>query len=379
MIKIVADNKIPFLKGALESVAQMVYLPGAEISREHLMDADALIVRTRTLCNASLLEGTSVKFIASATIGHDHIDKDYCQRNGITWTNAPGCNAGSVVQYMSSALGHIIRHTDTSFQKITLGVIGAGHVGGHLAELATTLGMKTLVNDPPRARAEGPKGFCSLEELLEQSDVVSLHVPLTIEGPDKTFHLADKAFFEKMKQGAWFINTSRGEVAKTEALLEAIQSRKLSGAILDVWENEPGIDLNLLSLATIATPHIAGYSADGKANGTAMSVRALSRFFNLGLDTLMPQAIPFPASPLLSLPPKVESKEDIFFLLSLQAYNIFADDRALRHDPSAFERLRGEYPIRREPHALKVRAINQSHENQAFIRALGYQLENEKW
>ncbi|MEE4178678.1 MAG: 4-phosphoerythronate dehydrogenase [Bacteroides sp.] len=378
MLKIVADNKIPFLKGALEPVAQVVYLPGAAISQEDLMDADALIVRTRTLCNARLLEGTSVKFIASATIGHDHIDKDYCQRNNITWTNAPGCNAGSVVQYMSSALGHIIRHTDTSFEKTTLGVIGAGHVGGSLAALARVLGIKTLINDPPRARAEGQGGFCSLEELLEQSDVVSLHVPLNTGMPDKTFHLADKAFFEKMKEGAWFINTSRGEVTETGALIEAIRSWKLSGAIVDVWENEPKIDQELLSLTTVATPHIAGYSADGKAKGTATSVRALSRFFSLGLDGWTPQAIPMPASALLSLPPKVESKEDIFFLLSLQAYNIFADDRALRQDPSSFERLRGDYPIRREPHALKVRAFNQSKETQAFIHALGYPLENER-
>lgn len=377
MIRIVADNKIPFLQGALEPVARLSYLPGATITKKDLVDADALITRTRTLCNAELLEGTSVKFIASATIGFDHIDREYCRRKGIAWTNAPGCNAGSVIQYVSSAMAHILRESQKSFGELTLGVIGAGHVGGRLAKLAAALGMRVLVNDPPRAREEGPKGFSSLEEVLREADIISLHVPLNPDGPDPTFHLADKEFFEKIKTGAWFINTSRGEVASTPALIKAIKKGKLSGLILDVWENEPAIDPELLSLASIATPHIAGYSADGKANGTAMSVRAISHFFKLGLDDWQASNIPQAPNPVLSLPPKMESLEDIFFLLSLQAYNIYTDDRALRQIPLAFESLRGDYPIRRESHALKVQASHLDQEIQLFIRALGYQLEIE--
>ena len=374
MIKIIADNKIPFLWGVLEPLARVVYLPGAEITAADLHDADALITRTRTQCDAALLEGTSVKFIASATIGYDHIDQEYCREKGISWTNAPGCNAGSVEQYLSSALAHILRETGGSFNKLSLGIIGAGHVGSRLEKLAAVLGMKTLVNDPPRQRKEGPGGFHDLEEVLEKSDIISLHVPLNLYGPDKTFHLASKNFFGKMKQGAWFINTSRGEIAENEALKEAIKTKRLSGTILDVWENEPAIDQGLLHLASLATPHIAGYSADGKANGTAMSVRALSRFFGLGLDDWTPGSLPLPANPLLSLPHKIGNKEDAFLLLSLQAYNIYADDRALRQDPYGFEKLRGDYPIRREPHALKVQTNHLDKNLQDFISSLGYSL-----
>lgn len=374
MIKIVADNKIPFLAGVLEMVAKVEYLPGAMISHKHLLDADALMVRTRTRCDASLLEGTPVKFIASATIGHDHIDKEYCRKKGISWTNAQGCNAGSVVQYVSAALAHIFVKKKSPFGEITLGVIGAGNVGSRLIKVAETLGIKTLVNDPPRERTEGSEGFCSLDALLAASDIVTLHVPLNMAGPDKTFHMANKVFFKKMKPGAWLINSSRGEVTETKALVRALQSGKLEGTIIDVWENEPDIDRELLSLVTIATPHIAGYSADGKANGTSMSVQAISRHFGLGLDEWRPQTIPLPEKATLSLSAKAKIKEETFCELSLQAYDILADDLALRLKPETFEKLRGDYPIRREPHALKVRGNLLKKGQMDFIRALGYLL-----
>ncbi len=372
MLKIVADNKIPFLAGALEPVAQVEYLPGADINQHHLKDADALIIRTRTICNARLLEGTRIKFIASATIGHDHIDQNYCLQKGIAWTNAPGCNASSVVQYVSSALAHIFLLKERPFGEITLGIIGAGNVGNQLIKVAKTLGLKTIVNDPPRARAEGQKAFGSLNETLEKADIISLHVPLNMSGPDKTFYLADDSFFEKIKSGAWFINTSRGEVANTLALTNALKSGILAGAIIDVWENEPQIDKNLLEIVTIATPHIAGYSADGKANGTAMSVQALSRYFNLGLNHWRPQFIPMPQRPQLSLSAKAKSKKEIFCELSLQAYNIYADHNALKFAPETFEKLRGDYPIRREPPALEVIAQGIDPQLQYFIGNLGY-------
>jgi len=297
MIKIVADNKIPFLAGALEGVAQMEYLPGAEITRNHLLDADALITRTRTKCNRDLLEGTSVRFIASATIGYDHIDTDFCREKGIGWTNAPGCNSSSVEQYMVSTLLWLASHRSIDLRTLSLGVIGVGNVGSKVARAAGTLGMKVLLNDPPRERTEGSDDFVSLEELKEQSDIISLHVPLNKGGLDNTEHLVNRDFLTHLKSGAILINTSRGGVVDEAALPEGIRSGKLSDVILDVYETEPIINQELLEALTLATPHIAGYSLDGKANGTSMSVQAISRFFSLGLDDWSPATMPVPENP----------------------------------------------------------------------------------
>ena len=210
MIKIVADNKIPFLDGALEGVARVEYLPGAEISRSSLLDADALITRTRTKCNRELLEGTSIRFIATATIGYDHIDTDYCREKGIVWTNAPGCNSSSVEQYMVSIMLWLATHRSIDLKALSLGVIGVGNVGRKVASAARAMGMKVLLNDPPRERAEGNAEFVSLEELKEQADIISLHVPLNKGGLDNTEHLVNREFLTHLKSGAILINTSRG-------------------------------------------------------------------------------------------------------------------------------------------------------------------------
>ncbi|MBE9517603.1 MAG: 4-phosphoerythronate dehydrogenase, partial [Bacteroidetes bacterium] len=284
MIKIVADNKIPFLEGALESVAKVEYLPGTEITRSHLLDADALITRTRTKCNRELLEGTSIRFIATATIGYDHIDTEYCREKGIEWINAPGCNSSSVEQYIVSTLLWLAMQRSLDLKALCLGVIGVGNVGRKVASAARALGMRVLLNDPPRERAEGNAEFVSLEELKEQSDIITLHVPLNKGGLDNTDHLVNREFLAQLKNGAILINSSRGTVVDEAALLEGIRSGKLSDVILDVFENEPAVDRKLLEALTLATPHIAGYSLDGKANGTTMSVQAISRFFKLGLD-----------------------------------------------------------------------------------------------
>ncbi|HSV76321.1 MAG TPA: 4-phosphoerythronate dehydrogenase, partial [Bacteroidales bacterium] len=319
MLKIVADHKIPFLAGVLEPYAKVVYLPGAQITRSDLMDADALVVRTRTRCHAELLEGTEVKIIASATIGHDHIDKEFCERKGIAWHSAPGCNSASVAQYIASALAMIAKKTGMKPENLTMGIIGAGNVGKKVIALCKTLGIRALVNDPPRQRAEGTGDFCSLPELIENSDIVTLHVPLTMSGPDKTFHLANEGFFGNMKPNGWLINTSRGEVVDSEALKTALRKQRIKGVILDVWENEPLIDLDLLEKVFLGTPHIAGYSADGKANGTAMTVQALSRFFGLGLDNWRP--VNLPEGPLAVVTPAYlpQSETGLFIDLSLQA------------------------------------------------------------
>ena len=374
MLKVVADIDIPFLKGALEPFGNAVYEKGSAITNLMLQDADVLITRTRTRCNEDLLSNTKVKLIASATIGHDHIDKEYCNQNGIKWVNAPGCNAGSVQQYFASALSEILQKSSQDLKDLTIGIIGAGNVGKKVISIANTLGVKTLVNDPPRARTEGGVGFCHLDELLEKSDIVTLHVPLNNNGADKTLHLANDSFFERMKKGAWLINTSRGEVVDTDSLKVALKSGKLSGAILDVWENEPNIDFELLKMVTIATPHIAGYSADGKANGTTMVVREISRFFDLGIENWSPSNIPSPPKPILQVSENSKTPIQVFCELSLQAYPIIEDHNRLLKNPELFEDLRSTYPVRREPYALSVNAAGLPQKHKEIVAQLGYRL-----
>ena len=349
-IKIVADDKIPFLKGVLEPFADVIYLPPKEISRETVKDADALLVRTRTKCNADLLENLSVKFIATATIGFDHIDGAYCDANKIRWMSAPGCNSSSVQQYIASALVTIAANKKFKLSDKTIGIVGVGNVGSKVEKLASALGMKVLLNDPPRARKEGGEKFVSLDELIEKSDIITFHVPLNKAGVDKTFHLADEKFFEKFNKSKIMINSSRGEVVETNALKLAVKDGSVSDLVLDVWENEPNIDSELLELTDIATSHIAGYSADGKANGTAICVNALSEYFNLGLEkNWYPKEIPNPVnSSIIEMDCLGKTEDEIFSSAILSTYNIIEDDKRLRSSAHTFEKQRGDYPVRRE-------------------------------
>ena len=342
-MKIVADNKIPFLKGVFERFAQVVYLPGKEISNAALKDADALITRTRTKCNAELLENTSVKHIATATIGFDHIAVAEVESAGITWNNAPGCNANSVGQYISCALQTL----GIGLEGRTLGVVGVGHVGSIVARYGEALGMKVLRNDPPR-QERGEEGFVSLDEVLESSDVVTLHVPLETTGRHPTFHMAEKRFFSAMRKGAFFFNAARGEAMESAALKEALKSGRLSSAVIDVWEDEPHIDPELLEMVHIGTMHIAGYSTDGKANGTAASVRAVAKVLGIrGLENWRPDTLPEP----------LEAKEITFSSLGetlLHTYDPGRDSGVLKKNRNSFEELRGSYPVRREFQAFTV-------------------------
>ncbi|MCP4311660.1 MAG: 4-phosphoerythronate dehydrogenase PdxB [Bacteroidetes bacterium] len=373
-MRIVADHKIPFLKGALEGVARVVYLPGNEITREDLLDADALITRTRTRCDRSLLEGTKVSFIASATIGYDHIDTAYCEQAGITWTNAPGCNSASVRQYLVSILLYLASEKELKLKGSTLGVVGVGNVGSKVAGAAEALGMKVLLNDPPRARREGVSGFVTLDELLAQSDVISMHVPLNRGGEDNTFHMVNRQFIEKTKKGAVLVNSSRGAVVSEIELIEGIRSRKLSNVILDVFESEPVVNPELMELITLATPHIAGYSLDGKANGTGMSVRALSKHFGLGLDEWQPGDITPPVHDQILGDAASGDLYEILWDLYRQTYDVKADDSRLREHPETFESLRGNYPLRREPQAYSVRLFQGNEEIREIIEALGFSM-----
>jgi len=372
-MKIIIDNKIPYIKGALEPFAEVIYLPGNLTTRAVVKDADALVTRTRTLCNREILEGSKVKFIATATIGFDHIDTDYCKTAGIEWTNAPGCNAESVNQYIASALCSYSRWKGFALRGKTIGVVGVGQVGSRVAKTCEILGMKVLLNDPPRERKEGSSGFVSLQEIQNQADIITFHVPLNMEGIDRTYHMASETFLQGLKKNALIINTCRGEVFESYAVYNAKRSGVLSGLIIDCWENEPDLDLNLLEVADYGTSHIAGYSKDGKANGTKTSVRAISRFFGLGIDAWEPPGIEPPANPLIKMDGDGKNEDLIMSAAILSTYAIENDDRALRDNPHLFEQIRGDYPVRREFGSYSIRAANVEAGVMQKLKALGFQ------
>lgn len=373
-MKVIVDNKIPFLHGVLEPFVDVEYFPGNEINKAKVKDADALIIRTRTKCNSDLLEGSSVKFIATATIGFDHIDTDYCKSNGIVWTNAPGCNSGSVLQYIASSLLTWANNNKIYLKDRVLGVVGIGNVGSKVVSLAENLGMQVLLNDPPRERAEGKCGFVSLKGILRDADIISLHVPLNLVGVDKTFHLVNDQFLSQLNSGTLLINSSRGEVVNTDSLKKYLAKNSPEFAVLDVWENEPDIDLQLLPKLYLATPHIAGYSTDGKANGTTMSVRALSKFFDLGIDDWEPDTIPMPEDPIIEYDGMNKSYQQIITDLVLHTYEIANDSKRLKKAPENFEKFRGEYPLRREFFAYELQLKNVSEEYCRRLRRLGFKI-----
>ena len=318
--KIVIDAAVPYVKGVFEPYfRQVVYAPGAAIDAAMVADAEALIIRTRTKCNAALLEGSAVKVIATATIGYDHIDREWCAAHGIAAFNAPGCNADGVMEYVFAALN--VFGKKRTLEGLTLGVIGVGQVGHRVADMGRLRGFKVLENDPPLQAVGTDRELVDLDTLLTQSDIVTIHIPLWPENRD----FASSAFFEKMKPGAIFINASRGGIVDEKALLA--HRDKLSGVAIDVWKGEPNISLDLLAAADIATPHIAGYTIVGKINGTTASVRNVARVLDIA-------------------PLKDFNIEHNYKSYDIDAYDIMADDAALRRDPARFEALRTEYRLR---------------------------------
>lgn len=322
-LKILIDRHIPLIKGLLDAVADVEYLEPSLFTPMSVRDADALIIRTRTQCNAALLDGSAVKFIATATIGYDHIDTEYCLQHGIKWVNAPGCNAWSVTNYIDAA----IRYALPSFEGKPLGVVGVGHVGSKVCQIAKSMGMNVLPCDPPRAAtgdvldpSGAPLDFVSLSEIAAKADIITFHVPLDAT----THHIINSDFLSRCNPDTVIINASRGAVLSTEDALKATQK-----FVIDCWEGEPAINLELLDKALLATPHIAGYSLDGKANGTVMSVNALSEFFGLGLKFSVDD---------LGLPEKDYSKK----------YDIASESLALKRHPENFEYFRNNYPVRRD-------------------------------
>lgn len=351
-MKLVIDDKIPYIRAAAEKIAdEVVYLKGSEINRHDILEADALIIRTRTKCDESLLKGSKVRFIATATIGYDHIDTKYLNKAGIKWSNCPGCNATSVGQYLRSCLLLLKKEKGYSLNQLTVGIIGAGHVGMAVKSALEPMGMHILLNDPPKVESAiqntseiGSDTYVTLEEIKKCCDVITFHTPLTHDGPYPTYHLADRQFFLGLKKQPVIINTSRGEVIDNSALLEAINNNLVRETIIDTWENEPDISRELLNKVYIGTPHIAGYSADGKANASRMAINAVCRFFGLtcNIDIVPPQL--FPPFSQESAP---DSEE-----VALMLYNPHSDSKRLKLHPEDFENLRGNYPLRREQYDI---------------------------
>jgi erythronate-4-phosphate dehydrogenase len=373
-MKIVADNNIPFLKGVLESYATIEYYPGAEITNEVVKDADALIVRTRTKCYADLLKDSKVRFITTATIGFDHIDTTYCKSNGIKWANAPGCNSGSVMQYIASVFVFLSEKNGFNYQNKTLGVIGVGNVGSKVVSLASALGMKVLLNDPPRERKEGKGKFVSLKEIKQKADIITFHVPLNRTGIDKTLHLADDSFFRDIHPETIIINSSRGEVISTSSLLAALKQKKIKAAVLDVWEKEPDINTELLNLVDIGTPHIAGYSTDGKAMGTAMSVQAISRYFGFKLNDWIPVNLPQISDNLIEINCDGLSFQEVINKAIKKTYDVTKENITFKNSPQTFEMHRTNYPVRREFGFYKLKLINDRKNFKSLLHKIGFTL-----
>jgi erythronate-4-phosphate dehydrogenase len=373
-MRIIADDKIPFLKGVLEPYADIEYVPGHLISNGELKTADALLVRTRTQCNKDLLKDTAVKFIGTATIGFDHIDTAYCDENGIVWKNAPGCNSSSVCQYVASALINLSERNNFPLCDRALGVVGVGNSGTKIVQMAELLGMHVYLCDPPRVRNEGVCGFISLDGILRESDLITFHVPLKYQGEDRTYHMINHEFIAKLNKGTYLINTSRGEIADSRALIEAVKNDLVAGIVLDVWENEPDIDTGMLDLASVGTPHIAGYSADGKAKGTAIVIRELSRHFGLGIDDWEPGPLPEPLNNEIPIDCNDLSDEEVLGRAVSATYDILEDDHRLRNAPHQFEKLRETYPPRREFKAYTLVLNNAQNDLKRKCRKLGFKV-----
>lgn len=370
-MKIVADKNIPYLKGVVEQYGEVSYLAGNEFTKEAIKNADTLIVRTVTHFGGELLEGSSVKLICSATIGFDHIDTTYCDTHGISWTNAPGCNSGSVQQYIVSALIYLAEKKNLSLPDLTIGIVGVGNVGKKVAKACQLLGMKVLLNDPPRAEKEGRNDFVDLETIKQEADIITFHTPLNKEGRFATYHLADENFFDSLRKAPFIINSARGAIIDTTAIKQALKDAKIQGAIIDCWEKEPTIDVEYFNLVDLATPHIAGYSADGKSNASKMSLQALATFWNLNPDAANTICPPNAPNPMIDMVQFAPDSNRVYQAIR-QTYDITADYHRMLANLELFKDLRNNYPLRREYLAYTV--IGANTEEAELLKALGFNL-----
>lgn len=331
-IRLIIEKNIPFVKGLLDPYAAVQYLAPEDITPKAVREIDGMVIRTRTRCDEALLAKSECKMIATATIGTDHIDKDYCKRRSITVVNAPGCNAPAVAQYVFATLLNVINRPLNTY---TIGIVGVGHVGSIVEQWARSLEMKVLRCDPPRQRAEGGDGWADLDTIAREADIITFHTPLTREGDDATYHIADAEFFKKLRRAPIIINSARGEIVDTPAIVEARKNGLTGPLIIDCWEHEPAIDRELLKLAHIATPHIAGYSSEGKIRASQVVMDAITTFFMIPRVTVTNDLPPAPA--------RAVSINGI-----LDSYNPLPESEFLKRNPDQFENLRNNYPLRHE-------------------------------
>lgn len=375
--KIVCCSNMPYVREAFSLLGEPVLKDGRTITADDVREAEILAIRSTTKVSREMLEGSAVKFVGTATIGTDHMDKAYMEAAGITWCFAPGCNANSVSEYFTTALLRLATRHHISLEGKTVGVIGVGNVGRLVVKKAAALGLRVLRNDPPRERAEEgieaqrhkgeePERWSCLNEILREADIITLHVPLTKSGPDATLQLADRHFFSRMKPGCIFFNCARGPVVSTDELLAAMDRRTVSHAVMDTWEGEPVIRTDLLKRADIGTPHIAGHSFEGKVYGTVMVYQAACRY--LGVEpTWTPDTLwPPPIVPEIEADAAGLRDEEVLWNIVSKVYDIEGDDRRLREGSveddklrsAHFDRLRGKYPVRREFRFTRVTLRN---------------------
>jgi len=377
-MKIVADENIPCVEQAFASLGDVELLPGRGMRAEQVRDADILLVRSVTRVDEGLLAGSKVRFVGSATIGFDHVDRKYLQGRDIGFSTAPGSNAISASEYVISALVVVAARDDIKLAEKTVGIIGCGNVGSRVLEKLSALGVECLVNDPPLKAQGGHENYVELDALL-QADIITVHVPLVTGGDFPTFHLVDKIFLEKLKPGAVLVNASRGAVVDNSALDDLLDRRDDLSVVLDVWEGEPGISMSLLEKVTLGTSHIAGYSLDGKLRGTEMIYRAACKYFQHPVQWSAANELPAGHS--------VDAKQFIagdvpgnVCKAVLDCYDVRDDDEQLRavlsvppqERPVYFDRLRKEYPVRREFQTMKIPGAGIDKTSQAALQGLGF-------
>lgn len=389
-MKIICATNMPFVLEAFSTLGESKVLEGRDISAADVRDADLLALRSTTRVDRGLLQGSKVRFVGTATIGTDHLDLDYFQEAGIQWCFAPGCNANSVSEYITAALLTLGERHGLTLEGKTLGVIGVGNVGSRVVAKARALGMRVLMNDPPRARAQREfeisdsrlqnEEFVDLEQVLAESDIITVHVPLTKQGPDKTLHLADERFFSRARKGLIFLNAARGPVVDSPALLRALESGQVSHVVLDTWEGEPRYRTDVLDRVDIATPHIAGHSFEGKVMGTVMVYREACRFLGVPATWSHEPLMPPTLVPAMEVDAAGRSDEAVLREVVRKLYDIEADDRRFRESAGgdeaarakAFDRLRKDYPERREFQYTEVRLRNGSAALRRKLDGLGF-------
>ena len=377
-MKIIADENIPCVEQAFASLGEVTLLPGRGMQPGQVHDADILLVRSVTSVDQALLQDSAVRFVGSATIGFDHVDRAWLLQQGIGFSTAPGSNAVSAAEYVVSALLLMAQRKGFDLKQKTVGIIGCGNVGSRLRSRLAVLGMRSVVNDPPLQAQGGHDDFVSLDEVL-QADVISVHVPYTRDGLHPTHHLVDAAVLQQLPADALFINTSRGAVTDNDALNSLLGERADLSVVLDVWEGEPAINTQLLERVCIGTPHIAGYSLDGKLRGTEMIYQAACEFFGQAGQWRAADSLPAAAVIELAGTEKLSFAAQLHSAVSA-CYDIGADDARLRAmlalpaaaQPAFFDRLRKEYPVRREFSETAVLLDPALDELAQLLRGLGF-------